>query len=219
MPKKFQFSEKEKIDIINLYTIDRDNIKNISRKFDVGPKVIRRLLIENNIELDGIKNRFYRILTKEHRDKISRSLIGKVSNRKGYKMSFSEKIKNSEAQLGFQNFSLTEFKDYEKFRFIMKWVSRYRMSKKGERYVYFFIKKIYNDNKFNIIYNSWNNNKGKWNIPTIDHIIPLSRGGDFFDLDNIQILTWFENRAKAEMTQKEWEDFKIITSTKSDLFI
>jgi len=93
------------------------------------------------------------------------------------------------------------------------------MSKKGERYVYFFIKKIYNDNKFNIIYNSWNNNKGKWNIPTLDHIIPLSRGGDFFDLDNIQILTWFENRAKAEMTQKEWEDFKIDTSTKSDLFI
>jgi 5-methylcytosine-specific restriction endonuclease McrA len=69
------------------------------------------------------------------------------------------------------------------------------------------------------MYNSWNNNKGKWNIPTLDHIIPLSRGGDFFDLDNIQILTWFENRAKAEMTQKEWEDFKIITSTKSDLFI
>jgi hypothetical protein len=219
MSKKLQFSEGETIDIINLYTIDRDNIKNISRKFGVGPKVIRRLLIENNIELDGIKNRFYRVLTKEHRDKISRSLIGKISNRNGYKMSFHEKIKNSEAQLGFQNFSLLEFNDYEKFRFIMKWVGRYRMSKKGEEYVYSFIKKIYNDDKFNTIYNFWYNNKGKWNIPTIDHIIPLSRGGDFFDLNNIQVLTWFENRAKAEMTQKEWEDFKIDTSTKSDLFI
>ena len=219
MPKKFQFSDKETTEIINLYTIDRDNIKNISRKFGVGPKVIRRLLIENNIEFDGIKNRFYRVLTKEHRDKISKSLIGKISTRKGNKMSFSQRIKNSESQLGFQNFSLIEFNDYEKFRFIMKWVGRYRMSRMGEEYVYIFIKKIYNDNRFNTIYNLWNNNKNKWNIPTIDHIIPLSRSGDFFDIDNIQILTWFENRAKAEMTQKEWDDFKIITSTKSDLFI
>jgi len=219
MSKKLQFSEGETIDIINLYTIDRDNIKNISRKFGVGPKVIRRLLIENNIDLDGIKNRFYRVLTKDHKDKISRSLIGKISGRKGNKMSFSQRIKNSEKQLGFQNFSLLEFNDYDKFRFIMKWVGRYRMSKNGEEYVYIFIKKIYHDEKFNLIYNLWNNNKGKWNRPTLDHIIPLSKGGDFFDIDNMQVLTWFENRAKAEMTQKEWEDFKIDTCTKSDLFI
>jgi hypothetical protein len=108
MPKKLQFSDKETTEIINLYTIDRDNIKNISRKFGVGPKVIRRLLIENNIEFDGIKNRFYRVLTKEHRDKISKSLIGKISTRKGNKMSSSQRIKNSESQLGFQNFSLIE---------------------------------------------------------------------------------------------------------------
>ena len=39
------------------------------------------------------------------------------------------------------------------------------------------------------------------------------------DLDNIQFLTWFENRAKAEMSQQEWDIFKKKTNTKSDLFI
>lgn len=31
-------------------------------------------------------------------------------------------------------------------------------------------------------------------------------------------LTWFENRAKAEMNQDEWDYFKINTNTKSELF-
>ena len=71
--------EKDKIDlIVKLYTIERDNIKNISRKIGVSSKVIRRIIIENNIELDGIKNRFYRTLTEEHKKKISKALIGSV---------------------------------------------------------------------------------------------------------------------------------------------
>jgi hypothetical protein len=32
-------------------------------------------------------------------------------------------------------------------------------------------------------------------------------------------MTWFENRAKADMTKGDWELFKINTNTKSDLFI
>ncbi len=219
MARKIVLTESEINDIINLYTIKRDNIKNISLKVGVSSKVIRRILIENNIKLDGIKNRFYRVLTKEHKQKISRSLIGKPSHMKGKKMDFEKRIKNSEIQLGIKNFSLLEFTEYNKFRFIMKWVRRYSISKMGEEYVYNFITLFYYGEKFNLIYNKWIRNKNKWIIPTLDHIIPLSRGGDFFNLDNMQILTWFENRAKAEMTQKEWEDFKKTTNTKSDLFI
>jgi hypothetical protein len=149
MGKKLVLTELEIKNIINLYTVERDNIKNISVKMGIGPKIIRRVLTENNIKLDGIENRFYRILTREHKQKISKSLIGKTSPMKGKKMNSEKRIKNYEIQLGIKNFSLSEFTNYGKFRFIMRWVSRYKISTKGEEYVYSFIKKIYNDQKFN----------------------------------------------------------------------
>ena len=39
-------------------------------------------------------------------------------------------------------------------------------------------------------------------MPSLDHIIPISRGGSW-ELDNLQIISWFENRAKCDMTQQE----------------
>ena len=42
--------------------------------------------------------------------------------------------------------------------------------------------------------------------------------GENWNLNNLQFLTWFENRAKAEMNQDEWEEFKRNTNTRSDLF-
>jgi len=40
-----------------------------------------------------------------------------------------------------------------------------------------------------------------------------------YSLDNLRFITWFENRAKAEMNLQEWNKFKKTTNTKSDLFI
>ena len=54
--------------------------------------------------------------------------------------------------------------------------------------------------------------------PSIDHIIPKSRGGTN-DLNNIQFLTVFENLAKRDMTMQEWEEFKLKTNTHSQYFI
>ena len=53
---------------------------------------------------------------------------------------------------------------------------------------------------------------------TLDHIIPKSRGGTN-ELNNLQILTVFENLAKRDMTQEEWNNFKKETKTHSDYFI
>jgi len=70
-----------------------------------------------------------------------------------------------------------------------------------------------------LIWNAWlENNKNKWWYPSVDHIIPTSRGGQG-TLENIQFLTWFENRAKADMTGEEWNIFKKETGTNSQLFI
>ncbi len=54
--------------------------------------------------------------------------------------------------------------------------------------------------------------------PSIDHIIPKSRGGSN-DKENLQFLTLFENLAKRDMTQEEWNNFKKNTHTQSDYFI
>ena len=54
-------------------------------------------------------------------------------------------------------------------------------------------------------------------MPSLDHIQPKSRNGGW-ELDNLQILTWFENRAKAEMTSAEWIEFRKTNNIKCDLF-
>ena len=83
---------------------------------------------------------------------------------------------------------------------------------------------FYNDKQFNAIYDFWNQHKIEnetfydWAKPSLDHIIPKSRGGAN-TLDNFQFLTTFENLAKRDMTMEEWNNFKLKTNTKSDYFI
>lgn len=57
-----------------------------------------------------------------------------------------------------------------------------------------------------------------WYKPSIDHIIPKSKGGTN-DLNNLQFLTVFENLNKRDMTMEEWSYFKLLTNTSSDLYI
>lgn len=82
-----------------------------------------------------------------------------------------------------------------------------------------FMDKFYFDKDFNAMYSTWlAQGKPKWIIPSLDHKTPLSKGGSW-ELDNLHFMTWFENRAKADMTFEEWTAFKAATNTTSDLFI
>lgn len=38
-------------------------------------------------------------------------------------------------------------------------------------------------------------------------------------LKNLKVLTWFENRAKCDMTNGEWQEFKLKTKTISAYFV
>ena len=123
---------------------------------------------------------------------------------------------------------LLEFEDFEKFLFIHKALAHitdnYYGTKCSTEEYKRAVRKLYADEQFNAVYNFWNlnHNRGKtfYDLakPSIDHIIPLSRGGTS-KIENLQILTVFENLAKRDMTQEEWCVFKQNTNTTSDYFI
>lgn len=52
-------------------------------------------------------------------------------------------------------------------------------------------------------------------LKLIDHIIPKAKGGTN-SLDNLQFLSWFENRCKNDMSQEEW---KVLKSNIQEYFI
>lgn len=71
-----------------------------------------------------------------------------------------------------------------------------------------YILRFYYDDAFNKIYKKWlDSGKEKYFRPSIDHIVPISLGGKH-SVENLQILTWFENRCKNDMTQAEWDRLK-----------
>lgn len=86
------------------------------------------------------------------------------------------------------------------------------------------VEQIYNDNQFNAVYKFWQKHKNEnntfydWAKPSIDHIVPKSKGGDN-KISNLQILTVFENLSKRDLTQVEWIEFKKNTNTQSNYFI
>ena len=121
------------------------------------------------------------------------------------------------------------YEDFEKFLLIHKALIR-TSGNDGQYYknnndeYKTIIDYFYNDPQFNAIYNFWLSHKLEnetfydWAKPSLDHIIPSSKGGTN-TLDNFQFLTTFENLAKRDMTMTEWENFKQKTNTTSNYFI
>lgn len=70
-----------------------------------------------------------------------------------------------------------------------------------------YIEYFYNNAQFLLVYEKYKNNPCKYTKPSIDHIIPKAKGGTN-ELNNLQFLSWFENRCKNDMTQVEWNMLK-----------
>lgn len=105
---------------------------------------------------------------------------------------------------------LMQFKDFKKLKLLNDVITDRggRWDVTTEWYREYLIK-FYNDNQFNIVYKKWvESNFDKYKRPSIDHIIPKSKGGNN-DLDNLQFLSWFENRSKNDMTQEECNNLKL----------
>ena len=105
---------------------------------------------------------------------------------------------------------LLQFEDFEKLKTLNDCVSNKdnRFNESDEWYVDYILK-FYFDENFNKIYETWiKYDKMKYLKPSIDHINPRSKGGDN-SLDNLQFLTWFENRCKNDLSQSDWDFIKL----------
>ena len=158
-----------------------------------------------------LSNRVRSPLTKEHRAKISKAKKGCKSWNEGKKAPIEALYKNMACSLRFDVSWewLAQFGDINRLRVLNKCIT----PKAGRfdvntRWYKSYIKKFYDDPPFVSIYNAWiASGKETYRKPSVDHIKPISKGGTNA-LSNVQFLTWFENRCKNAMTQKEWDGLK-----------
>lgn len=117
--------------------------------------------------------------------------------------------------------------NFDDFLFIHKMLShilsgyyRHCPIKEYENAILYFM----HDKQFWAVYNFWKEHKNEVSTfydlakPSIDHKIPVSKGGSD-QLENIQVLTLFENLAKRDMTWEEWQKFKKDTHSSSDYYL
>ena len=166
-----------------------------------------------------MKNKL-RHFTDEHRQKISDSRKklkqnGWIPYNKGLKTADRKNgrellLKNMKAHLKYDVSLewLDGFEDIEKLKYLNRSLSRKRDCDGFTTEIYKqFIEKFYNDAKFNKLFEKWQVTKDKWIKPSLDHIKAKCNGGALL-LDNLQFVSWLENRAKVDIDQKEWELIK-----------
>lgn len=199
--------EKE---IVRLYTEERKSLRAIAKVFNSNHHTIRRALARHGVSVDT-EWRGPEQLTEEHKRKIGLASKGRGAWNRGKKAPRLLLYKNMRAHLRFDVKLewLLQFDDVEKLKFLNKVVTK-RIGKHFTVELYqAFIERFYNDVQFNTIYANWlENNEEKYFKPSLDHIIPTSKGGSYSDLNNFRFLTWFENRCKNDMSQQEWDGMK-----------
>lgn len=104
---------------------------------------------------------------------------------------------------------LMQFNDFEKLKVLNDAITNRsgRWDVSTEWYMK-YIERFYSDYVFNLIYERWiDSGKDSYKKPSIDHIIPKAKGGTNA-IENLQFLTWFENRCKNDMSQEDWNNLK-----------
>ena len=174
--------------IVKMYK-DGVSMRKIALSFNTNHKLISRILKKGNVETREPLN---------------------LRNKKKFECDIERLYNNMATHLRFDVSTdwLMGFKDFEKLKTLNNAITnrsgRYAVSSEWYKE---YILKFYYDSQFNDVYQKWVTDKTKYKKPSLDHIEPKSKGG-VNNLDNLQFLSWFENRCKNDMNSKEWNDLK-----------
>jgi 5-methylcytosine-specific restriction endonuclease McrA len=194
------------------YRAGIDSFRDVAERLETNHKLVGRVLRRNGIEIRKAPPKPMSDVTKK---KIGEKSKGRVAWNKGKSakktMTIKSRFENMRSHMRWNvdiDF-LMKFDDFEKLKFLNKSISRKRdFGDVTTNHYKEFIEHFYKDKQFNSLYDNWlNNGEQKLLRPSIDHILPKSRGGSE-ELKNLQFLTWFENFSKRDMTQEEWENVK-----------
>ena len=169
---------------------------------------VKRTLMKHNVQITKRKTK--KPYTEEHRKKVSNSCKGRKTWSKGKKMTRDFNIKNMVAHLKYDVTYkwVDSFDDLDKVKFLNRALSRKRDYKGFDTEQYKqYIETFYKDEEFNRLYDLWVKTGDKYIKPSLDHIIPKAQGGSLL-VENLRFISWFENRAKCDMTLEEWENIK-----------
>ena len=175
---------------IELY-LSGESMRSIAVKLDTNHKLISRILKRNGVTTRAPKN---------------------LRGVKKFDCDIKRNYNNMATHLRF-NVSiewLMQFDDFSKLKLLNDVITnrsgRWEVSTEWYKC---YIEKFYNNEQFNNIYAAWvDSSKVKYKKPSLDHVTPKAKGGTN-SLDNLQFLTWFENRCKNDMTQIEWDNLKL----------
>jgi hypothetical protein len=173
--------------IVDLYK-KGDSMRSIADKLGTNHKLISRVLKEN-----GIKTRE------------PKSLRGV----KKFNCDVERNYNNMATHLRFDVSVewLMQFNDFDKLKLLNEVITNRsgRWDVSTEWYKS-YISRFYYDEQFNKVYERWiNSGKEKYKKPSLDHMTPKAKGGTN-DIENLQFLSWFENRCKNDMAQTEWDN-------------
>lgn len=195
-------------EILKAYIPHETTLREVARQCETNHHMVKRVLQRNNISIWRGRQA---ALSEEHKAKIGKSSKGRPSYWKGKKMPMKAKYKNMAAHLRYHVGWewLTQFEDFEKLKALNGCINKPDRFPQETAWYKDFITHFYNDKQFNLVYKRWMESKKQlYKKPSIDHITPQSKGGTH-DMDNLQVLSWFENRCKNNMTQHEWNNLKV----------
>lgn len=204
--------------IKKLYEKKRYTLRMIAEKYNTNHHAIKRILVGMGVIIT--RRNTLKKFSDEHKRKISESrkklkANGWIPYNKGLKTSTRKNgrellLKNMQSHLRY-NVSLewlNQFDDIEKLKYLNRSLSRQRDCEGFTTDIYIaFIEKFYADSKFNSLYKKWKDTEDKWIKPSLDHIKAKCKGGTLL-LDNLQFISWLENRAKIDIDQDKWDSIK-----------
>lgn len=201
-----EITKEDELEIIRLYDIERYTLRRIAKLYNTDHHRIKRILEKHNVQITSHKERKQIPMSEETKMKIGNANRGKSRN-VGRKMPISLLYVNMQKHLKY-NVPLDFLKEFEidKLKTLNSVIKNTRVSKhfNSDKYME-FVNFFYYDEGFNFTYNNWiKEGKKKYAKPSLDHIIPLSKGGTW-DIDNLQIIPWCINRAKFNYLINEWE--------------